>query len=84
VHPLARPPRRTRRQAGPGHEGFDPVGGRRVGPEFGEKPASRLGKSSSCRLLFASTSAADSHRPSQQSKPASSGSGFALRQRTPA
>ena len=38
--PAARDPAPGR----PGHEGFDPVGGRRVGPEFGEKPASRLGE----------------------------------------
>lgn len=42
VQRLARSPGRTRRQAGPGHEGFDPIGGRRIRPEFGEQPVSRL------------------------------------------
>jgi len=54
------------------------------GPSPASSPPIASGKASSCMLMLAATSAADSRRPSPRSKPASSGSGFALRQGTPA
>ena len=42
VQHLARPPRRARRQAGPGHERLDPVRRGRLRPELGGQLAGRL------------------------------------------